>query len=86
MIAIKKEEFSVLCLCALRYCMGRQTYMPSLVQGIIKPYLKDIKSSDLKIFINDIESSTCFGDELIDKPDWMRFKQLVYDELSSRDV
>ena len=37
-ITLNPEEFATLAICAIRYCHGRQTYMPSLVQGIIRPH------------------------------------------------
>jgi hypothetical protein len=33
-IKLDQENFGTLAICAIRYCQGRQTYMPSLVQGI----------------------------------------------------
>jgi hypothetical protein len=30
------EDFGIICLCALRYCFGRKTYMPRLVIEFIK--------------------------------------------------
>ena len=49
MIDISQEDFGTLCICALRYCHGRQTYMPSLVQEIVQNHFKDLSEKDLKI-------------------------------------
>ena len=29
------EDFGTICVCAVRYCLCRQTYMPSLVQDFV---------------------------------------------------
>ena len=42
MIALTPEDFATLAICAIRYCHGRQTYMPGLVQRIIRPHLAEI--------------------------------------------
>lgn len=33
------EDFGTILICAVRYSLGRQTYMPGLVQGYIRPLL-----------------------------------------------
>lgn len=34
--------FGTICLCAMRYALGRQTYMPGLVQDFIKAHIAEI--------------------------------------------
>ena len=48
-IKLTQNNFGTLAICAIRYCQGRQSYMPDLVRGVIKPYLKDISDKDLSI-------------------------------------
>ena len=38
------RDFGTVCGCAVRYSLGRQTYMPSLVQQFINRNLKQIDS------------------------------------------
>lgn len=52
-IDISQKDFGTLCICALRYCYGRQTYMPSLVRSIVKAHFKDLDSADLLIMADD---------------------------------
>lgn len=79
MIDINQEDFGVICVCALRYCHGRRTYMPSLVQEIVMAHFKDLSDKDLESIRADAgfqEGLNLWGDEC-DKRGWMRF----YDSL-----
>ena len=86
-INIDQEDFGTLCLCAIRYCHGRQTYMPSLIQGICKTYLKEFSDKTLNVMIEDCdfqERIRLYGDERIDKPDWLRWKDALLAEKKRR--
>lgn len=52
-IEIPQRDFATLCICALRYCHGRQTYMPSMVMRIVGEYLPEIAEVDIQIMLND---------------------------------
>lgn len=74
-INISKEDFGTLCFCALRYCCGRRTYMPSLVQGIVMSHFKDLDEQTLKTIAQEEEYQRRFnlwGDSC-DKEDWLNF-------------
>lgn len=47
------KDFGIICLCALRYCFGRRTYMPSLVTDFIKRNWKYIDSSDHNLLMTE---------------------------------
>ena len=84
---ISKEDFATLCICAIRYCQGRRTYMPSLVQGIVREHFDHIPDNDLGVMLNDCESQRTmdlYGDETIDKPNWLRWEQDLKDEIERR--
>lgn len=74
-VQISSDDFSVLCVCALRYCQGRQTYMPSKIQDIVMNYIDAISDIDLKVMLDDegMLEFTGYGDDLIDRPNWERF-------------
>ena len=46
--------FSGTVISALRYCLGRRTYMPSLVIGFVTPYLPEMETKDLYVIQRDI--------------------------------
>lgn len=85
---ITSDDFSILAICAIRYCHGRQTYMPGLVRDIIKPHLQDISDKDLNVMINDCdfqEWMNLFGDGRIDKPGWIQWRQALIEERERRE-
>ena len=86
---ITQEDFGVLAICAIRYCQGRQTYMPQLVREIVVPHLPDISDKDLNVMIEDCnfqERMDIYGDKHIDKPGWMRWKEILLAEKKRRAV
>lgn len=83
---LTQDEFGVLACCAIRYCQGRQTYMPDLVRSIITPHLSEISDRDLKVMLNDCESQAQwenYGSDF-DKKGWLEWKQLLIDEQNRR--
>lgn len=74
-VQISSDDFSVLCVCALRYCQGRQTYMPSWIQRIVIDYIDAISNVDLNVMLEDEKmlEFTGYGDDIIDRPNWERF-------------
>ena len=84
---ITQEDFGILAICAIRYCQGRQSYMPDLVRRILIPHLPDISDKDLGVMINDCEfqkDMNLYGDERIDKPGWLWWKELLLAEKEQR--
>ena len=61
MIDINQKDFGTLCICALRYCHGRRSYMPSLIRSIVKAHFKDLDSADLLIMADDGQWETEVG-------------------------
>lgn len=87
MSKILNDDFGTLAICAIRYCHGRQTYMPRLVQDIIRPHLKELNDNDLNVMIEDCDFQkrmNLFGDERIDKPGWIRWRELLEAERNRR--
>ena len=85
---ITQENFGTLAICAIRYCQGRQSYMPDLVRKIVIPHLPDISDKDLGVMIEDCESQeklNLYGDERIDKPGWLWWKELLLAEKERRN-
>ena len=80
---ISDEDFGTLAVCAIRYCIGRQSYMPSLVQSIIIPHLSELSDKDLGVMIQDcmeLSRNGNFGSEIIDKPSWVDFRNKLLNE------
>ena len=73
MIDIEKSDFGILCICALRYCYGRDTYMPGLVRGIVKSHFKDLEGRDLRTISRDIIDMDFWRDSI----HWGEFREEV---------
>lgn len=86
-INISQDDLGTLCICAIRYCQGRQTYMPSLVQGICRAHFSDFSDKDIGVMLDDCdfqERMNLYGDERIDKPNWMKWEADLLKEKSRR--
>lgn len=84
-IDLYDDDFGAVLNCAIRYCIGRQSYMPSLVVGYIKPLLPYLNRRTIYTMWNDIRSADSCGDPVIDEPMWMNFLQDLVEELDKRD-
>lgn len=87
-VKISKEDFGTLAICAIRYCQGRETYIPELVRGILRPYLFTLSDKDLQIMIKDCENQEFMGiycNPWIDKPGWIEWKKALLKEKEERD-
>lgn len=85
---VDTEDFGTLCICAIRYCQGRQTYMPSLVREIVTPHLKELSDKTIGVMVNDCafqRRMSRYGDEDIDKPGWLEWEQILLHEQKRRD-
>lgn len=86
-ISIRNIEETI-CVCAVRYCFGRQTYMlPSLVQDFVCRNFKYLNDNDLQVMVDDInfaERINRLCDERIDKPGWLKFRERINSELEKR--
>lgn len=85
-LIIDTEDFGVLAICAIRYCQGRQTYMPSLVRGIVKEHISRVTNKDLQVMINDCESQVQqenYG-SAFDKKGWLDWKIFLLNEQAKR--
>ena len=71
-ISLTQEDFGVLVTCATRYAIGRQSYMPYIVTGIVKEHLGALDDKTIGCLIRDIESAPSLGAPEIDAPMWKR--------------
>ena len=86
-IDISQEDFGTLCVCALRYCHGRRTYMPSLVQTIVMRHFKDLSDRDLKVIAEDeqYQSDLSLWGDTCDKVDWKNFYKILREWQTERE-
>lgn len=87
MISVNEHDFGILAICAIRYCQDRQTYMPDLVRGIVKPILPKLEDNDIDVLLRDCEyqeQMRLYGDEQIDKPGWLKWEEVLKAEKNRR--
>lgn len=84
---ISQEDFATLCICAIRYCHGRKTYMPSLVMEIVGRHLSELSDRDIKVMYDDCRfmNPLDYGDEVIDKPNWLLWEKRLKEEVRRRE-
>ena len=82
------NEFGCILICAIRYSLGRQTYMPKLVMDFIRPIIHKLDDRTLIVAKSDIKKARrdgLLGDPNIDAPEWERFLFEINQELLRRD-
>lgn len=82
------KNFETILLCAVRYAIGRRTYIPSLVIDYITPLLPYLSEDVLKLIADEIIEHYTYegalGDEKIDKPYWIEFLRKIRLEIGGR--
>ncbi len=88
MVDPTNDDFGAVCNCAVRYCLGRRSYMPSLVCGYIIPLLPELTDKTLDCFERDIaerkRNGFYFGDSY-DYKTWDAFYKAVCKEIERRE-
>ena len=82
------KDFETILLCAIRYAIGRKSYMPSLVIDYITPLLPYLSYWTLGLMAAEIIDHNYkggLGDEKIDKPYWIDFLQRIEIEMEGRN-
>ena len=83
------KNFETILLCAVRYAIGRKSYMPSMVIDYITPLLPYLSEDVLKLIADEIIGRYTYegalGDEMIDKPYWEQFLRKIRLEIGDRN-
>ena len=85
------DDFGMVLNSAVRYALGRMTYLPSSLTRYIIPLLPNLNDRTLMCFIKDINSfhedvkasQKSWGDE-VDKYTWLEFLRLCQIEIERR--
>lgn len=82
------KDFETILLCAVRYAIGRKSYMPSLVIDYITPLLPYLSDNTLRLIADEIIEYRSYegglGDEKIDRPYWEQFLRKIKVEMEKR--
>lgn len=84
---LEKNDIGMLMVCAIRYCHGRQTYMPTTIQKIVLNHLDSVDDKHLKILLDDCKfqgETNNYGDVSVDKPSWLKYRDEIQKEYDRR--
>lgn len=80
------DHFGCILNCAVRYSVGRATYMPSLVMDFIRPLLPYVSDKTLFCLERDIEGAEGYKHWSTDLTDWVGFLEEVKAEADRREA
>ncbi len=78
-------DFNSIVICAVRYAIGRGTYMPDVVAGFVRRYMKALQTKTLHVLRKDIKAH-------LDKPElsqrdlWASLYSDLGEEILSREL
>lgn len=87
-ITVTPETYGTLCICAVRYALGRMTYMPDEVANAVGQGLDKLTQKDMAVILKDIrayalnENSPIHKD--INQSTWHRLGNRLDDEIKRR--
>lgn len=86
-VNLTDDDFGAVLNCAIRYSLGRQTYMPHLVMDFARPLLPQLSDRTLWCMARDIKEAETYGgygSPVIDEPKWRTFLEDVENEIDKR--
>ncbi len=91
MVDVTTEDFASMMVCAVRYALGRQSYMPGTVIRFITPLIPVLSDKAIGYLERDVRDPMTYGcgsygDEKIDKPGWLRFLAGLEEERKKRGL
>lgn len=88
-VTLSKFDFEEVLTYAERYAIGRMTYAPHTVCGIINEHIKHLSNNTLAVIKQDIEEhmeNDNLGNPAIDAPVWKKTYNNITEELSRRTI
>ncbi|WP_417293627.1 hypothetical protein [Dysosmobacter sp.] len=84
-IDLADHDFGCLVTCAIRYCLGRCTYMPKLVCDFVFPLLPYLDDQTIGCMERDIREAPFYGMDC-DYATWMQFLKQIRAEMERRHI
>lgn len=73
-IDLRDDDFGAVLNCAIRYCLGRRTYMPGLMTDYLRPLLPHLNQKTLAVIEQDIVGQAKLGyGDTCDAEMWGKF-------------
>lgn len=83
-INVDADDFGSVVICAIRYALGRQTYMPGIVARFAMQVIREMNTKDLFVILNDLQGYDFDKDEMGGE-DWLPLYHAIVKELRARD-
>lgn len=85
-IDLQDDDFGAVLNCAVRYAVGRYTYMPSIVIGVITPLIPHLNDKTLWCFDQDLTEAQYMGGygDSTNEAEWRNFHIAVRAERMKR--
>ncbi len=80
------DTFGQMMLSAVRYALGRQTYIVSTTTNYITYLIPKLDDKTLACMERDIRQAGNYGHETIDKPEWMKLLTALQSEMQTREI
>lgn len=80
------ETFGQMMLSAVRYALGRQTYIVSTTVSYIMFLVPQLDNQTIACMERDIRETKNYGSETIDKPEWMKLLSALQAEMTNREI
>ena len=79
------DTFGQMMLSAVRYALGRQTYIVSTTTNYITHLIPQLDNQTVSCMERDIREARNYGSETIDKPEWMKLLSALQAEMNVRN-
>lgn len=83
-----KKDFSELAMCAVRYALGRSTYVSFSVPQAILNNIELMTTNSLKVIVRDIDEYKRMHDRIgmeCDEKNWLDFRDLCEEVVKARE-
>ncbi len=80
------ETFGMMMGSAVRYALGRQTYIVSTTTQYITFLVPQLDDRSLACMERDIREAGNYGSDTIDKPEWMKLLKVLQEEMKKRNL
>lgn len=88
-VKLNTWDFSTLAICAVRYCLWRQSYMSTLVCRIMKKHMDEIDSSSLIVLQRDVReylTTDSYTHSFSDiKDTWNKFLKFIEEKIDEAE-
>ena len=78
-----ERDFGAVCVCAVRYALGRRTYMPEIIRRFMEANIGRLPNNSIYVMARDIECADDLGDEC-DAKGWRSLHLLLQNERLKR--